>query len=255
MAGTIWIGNIHFGDTNVPVKLHTAVSQNRVQFHLFHKTDRVKLRQQMICAYEKAPIPAEEQVKGFQVDETEYILIDPEELEQTEPETDRSIDVHEFVKTGEIDPVFLERTYYLEPDSSLKSYLALAEAMKEMNTDGICTWAMRKRSYLGALHSAGYTLRLNVLRYADEVLSAQSLGLETFSPSAKEIETGSELINRMAVHFQPQKYKNEHVKKLLALIEKKARGEKIALLKPRHLKTTKPGKLLEALQESLKRAA
>ena len=82
-GGTIWKGNIHFGDTDVPVKLHAAVKEERIQFHLLHQRDQVRLRQQMICAYEKLPVPAEEQTKGFEVEDGKYILVDPEELEQT----------------------------------------------------------------------------------------------------------------------------------------------------------------------------
>ncbi len=255
MATTIWIGNIHFGNTTISVKLHTAVHQNRVQFHLLHSNDGVRLRQQMICPIDKAPIPPEERVKGFQLDERNYVLIDPAELEQLEPKDSRIIEVHEFANAGEIDPVFLGRTYYLEPDGSHKSYFAFAAALKEMDAAGICTWVMRKRSYFGAVRSAGRTLRLSVLRYADEVIPAKSLDLETFSPSPKELEIGSELINRMTVRFQPEKYKNEHQEKLQNLIDQKARGAKIILLKPRHRKATEPGKLLTVLEESLKRAA
>ena len=255
MASTLWIGNIQIGDIAVPVRLHTAVSQNRVQFHLLHKTDRVKLRQQMICKFDKAPVTAEEQAKGFQVDERKYVLIDPEELEQTEPESSRIIDVHEFVKTSEIDPVFIERVYYLRPDASNKSYSALAAALKDMDAQGICTWVMRKRAHLGAIQSAGNTLRLNVLRYADEIVPAKSLGLESFELSEKEVSIGSELINKLTVKFQPEKYENEHQKKLRDMIEKKSLGQKIALFTPKHLKPTTPGKLLEVLEKSLKKVA
>ena len=82
---TIWKGNIHFGDVNVPVKLLTAVKEERIHFHLLHKRDHVKLRQQMVCAYEKKPVPTEEQVKGFEVEDGKYIIVDPEELEQALP--------------------------------------------------------------------------------------------------------------------------------------------------------------------------
>ena len=128
-GGTIWTGYIHFGDMNVPVKLHTAVKENRIQFHLLHQRDRVKLQQQMICAYEKVPVPREEQAKGFEVEERKYILIDPLELEQTEPESSRIIEVHEFIKPEQIDPIFLEGVYYLEPDTLLKGYNALVGAL------------------------------------------------------------------------------------------------------------------------------
>ena len=225
-GGTIWKGYIHFGDTDVPVKLHTAVKENRIQFHLLHQRDRVKLQQQMICAYEKVPVPPEEQAKGFEVEERKYILVDPLELEQTEPESSRMIEVHEFVKPEQIDPIFLERVYYLEPDTLLKGYNALVGALQEMEVEGICTWTMRKRSYLGALQASGKTLRLNTLRYADEVISVKSLDLQKFSFSEKELEIGSELINRLTVPFQPQKFANEHQNKAAKFDRPKSAGRK-----------------------------
>jgi DNA end-binding protein Ku len=255
MASTIWMGNIQFGSINVPVKLHATVSQNRIQFHLLHKTDGVRLRQQMVCKFEKTPVPAEEQVKGFQVDERKYILIDPDELAQTEPESSRSIEVHEFVKTNDIDPVYFEHIYYIEPDTDGKSYGALAAAMKDMGAQGICTWVMRKRAYYGAIKSTGNALRLTVLRYSDDIVHAQSLGLEKFELSEKELRIGCELINKLTVKFQPEKYRNEHQQKLRDLVEKKFRGHKILIFRPKRLKPTQPGKLLESLEKSLKRVA
>jgi len=116
MGATIWKGTIHFGETDVAVKLHAAVKEERIQFHLLHRPDQARLRQQMVCAYEKQPVPGEEQTKGFEVEGGKYIIVDPDELEQTAPESSRVIEVHEFVKTGQIDSLFLDRFYYLEPD-------------------------------------------------------------------------------------------------------------------------------------------
>ena len=151
MAGrAIWKGYIRFGDIDVPVKLHTAVKEERIQFHLLHKRDQVRVRQQMVCAYEKQAVPAEEQSKGFEVEEGKYIIVDPEELDKTASESSRTIEVHEFVKTEQIDPMFLGRVYYLEPDISdireKGGYHGLVEALKELDVEGICTWTMRKRS-------------------------------------------------------------------------------------------------------------
>jgi DNA end-binding protein Ku len=254
-GGTIWKGYIHFGDTNVPVKLHTTIKEERIQFHLLHRRDHVKLRQQMVCAYEKKPVPMEEQAKGFELEDGKYIIVDPSELDQTAPESSRTIEVHEFVKTEQIDPVFRDRVYYLEPDTNLKGYNALVGALKEMDVEGICTWTMRKRSYLGALQITGKILRLNTLRYADEVISVKSLELQKTPLSEKEMKIGSYLINQLTGPFQPQKFVNEHEKKLRNLIEKKARGEKIAVLRPRLLKPTASDKLLQALEASLKKVA
>lgn len=256
-GGTIWKGTIHFGDTDVAVKLHSAVKEERIQFHLLHRRDGVKLHQQMICAYEKIPVPTEAQIKGFEVEEGKYVVVDPEELEQTTPESSRVIDVHEFVTTAQIAPLFLDRVYYLEPDSdiSAEGYRELVGALQEMGVAGICTWTMRKRSYLGALQASGKTLRLNTLRYADEVISAASLELQEIPVSEKELKIGSDLISQLTAPFQPQKFENEHQKRLHQLIDKKARGEKVVLLRPRLLQPTAPDQLLQALEASLKKAA
>lgn len=256
MAGrTLWKGYIQFSNINVPVKLHTAVQQDRIQFHLLHKRDHVKLRQQMICAYEKVPVPPEEHAKGFELEDRKYILVDPAELEQTEPEDGRMIEVHEFVKTEQIDPVFIERMYYLESDTTLKEYNTLARALKETGTAGICTWTMRRRSYLGALQINGKSLCLNTLRYSDEVIPVKSLGLQKAPLSEKELKIAQDLINQLSAPFQPQKFENEHQKKLQDLIDKKARGEKVAIMRPKQLKPTAPDRLLQALKASLKRVA
>ncbi len=259
MAGaTIWKGIIHFKDTEVAVKLHTAVREERIQFNLLHKRDGVRLRQQMLCAFEKQPVPSEEQCKGFEIEEGKYVIVDPEDLEQIVPETSRMIEVHEFVKAEQMDPIFLDRLYNLEPDNPEihgKRYSALVRAMKEMGVEGICTWTMRKRSYLGALQARGEILRLNTLRYADEVVPVESLGLQNVALSEKELKTGSLLINELTAPFEPQKFQNEHQKKLQEMIEKKARGEKVVVLAPRRLKPTRSDELLEVLEASLKKAA
>jgi len=257
-GGTIWKGNIHFGDIDVPVKLHTAVREERIQFHLLHRRDRVRLRQQMVCAYEKQSVPAEEQSKGFEVEDGKYVIVDPAEIERTAPESSRMIEVHEFVKTGEIDLIFLDRLYYLEPDIpdiQGKGFNSLVKVLKELDVAGICTWIMRKRAYFGALQARGKTLRLNTLRHADEVIPVESLELPDVPLSEKELIIGSELIEKLTAPFEPRKFENEHQKKLQDMIEKKARGENIVIVPPSRLKPTESDQLLQALEASLKKAA
>ena len=256
MAGrTIWKGHIHFRGIDVPVKLHAGVREERIQFHLLHRRDHVRLQQQMVCAHEKVPVPAEEQARGFELEEGKYILVDPDELEKTDPRESRLIEVREFVKSEQIDPVYLEKVYCLEPDLHPKGYQALTEAMVKMDVEGICTWTMRKRSYFGALQARGRILRLTTLRHADEVIPVESLELPDIPLSEKELAIGAELIRQLTAPFQPQKFENEHQKKLRQLIDRKVRGEKIVLLRPRRLKPTESGKLLQALEASLKKVA
>jgi DNA end-binding protein Ku len=259
MAGaTIWKGIIHFKDTDVAVKLHSAVREERIGFHLLHRPDQARLRQQMFCALEKRLVPAEEQSRGFEVEEGKYLIVDPEELEQAVPEGSRMIEVREFVKKEQIAPVFLDRVYSLEPDGTniqSRGYGALVRALSETDAVGICAWTMRKRSYLGALQAWGKILRLNTLRYADEVVSAASLRGEDVPLSEREIKIGSELIEKLTAPFEPEKFENEHQKKLQEMIEKKARGKNVVILAPRRLKPTEPDQLLEVLEASLKKAA
>jgi DNA end-binding protein Ku len=168
------------------------------------------------------------------------------------------IEVHEFVKTAQIDPIFLDRVYYLEPDMAGiqgKEYDALVKSLKEMDVEGICTWTMRKRTYLGALQASGKVLRLNTLRYADEVVPVESLGLQDVPLSEKELKIGGDLINQLTAPFEPRKFDNDHQNKLQDMIGKKARGEKIAVLTPRRLKPTESDELLQVLEASLKKVA
>ena len=256
MAGrAIWKGNIHCGDMDVPVKLHPAVKEERIQFHLLHERDQVRLKQQMVCAFENAPVPPQEQTRGFAVEEGKYILVDPEELELTVPVESRVIEIHEFVAAGSIAPLFRDRVYYLEPDPYGKAYSALAAALADRDVAALCTWTMRRRSYVGALEPRGDHLRLTALRYADEVIAAQSLAPPGIPLSEKELKIGTELINQLTAPFQPEKFTNEHQQKLQQLIDKKARGEKIAILRPRRRKPTESDKLLQALEASLKKVA
>ena len=255
---TLWKGIIHFGDTTVAAKLHPAVREDRIRFHLLHRRDRTRLRQQMVCAWEKKPVPGEEQARGFEVEEGKYIIVDPEELEKSAPESSRIIEVHEFVRTAQIESLFLGHPYRLTPDPAIiqgEQFDALVAALAELDAAGICTWVMRKRSYFGCLQAHGKMLRLHALRYADEVVPAELLGVQKVAFTEKELKIGMELIEKLTAPFEPEKFRDEHQKKLQDMIAKKARGEKIAILPPRRLKPTAPDRLLQVLQASLKKAA
>ncbi len=252
-ARAIWKGRIHFGDYNIPVKLYMAVREQRIQFRLLHKSDQVRLKQQMICAYEHIPVPREEQVRGFEIEDGKYVIIDDEELERFEPEESRTIEVHEFVKSGAIDPLYFERAYHLGPDGPQTDYDVLAAALADTGMEGVCTWSMRKRPYFGSLKARGRMVRLTTLRYADEVVAEALLDLPRVKLSEKELKVGSDLVKALTGPFQPEKFENEHQKKLQEMIDRKAAGEKISILRPKRKKATAPDRLLETLEASLKK--
>jgi len=254
----IWKGSIAVGAVAVPVRLHPAVREQRIQFNLLHKRDLVKLKRQMVCSLDGAPVPPEDQARGFELEGGRYILVDPAELEKTEPEASRAIEVHEFVPVSDIDPIWLERGYSLEPgdeeERKTSMYRALADVLAEERLAGICTWAMRKRAYVGALVSAGRALRLNVLRHSGEVIEAARPALGE-ALSERELAVGIELINHMAGSFNPEQFENRHEERLRGLLDRKARGQKIRLVRPRRKAATEPDRLLATLEASLKKVA
>lgn len=254
-AATVWKGQIAFAGIQVPVKLHSTVKDDRIRFHLLHDHDRVRLRQQMFCALEKKPVPPGEQAKGFELEKDKYLILESNELEAAVPEAGREISVHEFVKSSRIDPAVLDRTYYLEPDGAGTGYAELLAALQQRDATGICTWTMRKRSYLGALQARAGLLRLTTLRYADEVIPAASLELPDAAMTERELDIGSQLLEQMTGTFQPEKFGNEHRRKLQAMIEQKARGETITMRPSLQRRPTEPDSLLDALEASLKKTA
>lgn len=256
MGHALWKGTVHFDGNFLPVKLHSAVKEERIGFHLLHRTDGVRLHQQLVCGLEKMPVPPEEVVRGVEIGgKGRYVILGSEELEELTPQASRLIEVQKFVGVGEISPLFFERGYNLEPDGLTAGYAELLEVLLEKGLAGICRWTMRKRSYLGAICAGGKTLRLCGLRYADEVAPAAALGLAEIPVTEREIRIGCELIGQLTTTFEPGKYQNEHETKLRELLAKRTRGEKVALLYPKLLKPTDPDKLLDTLEASLNRVA
>jgi DNA end-binding protein Ku len=251
----IWDGNIIFGSVALPVKLHPAVRENRVRFHLLHRRDLVKLKRQMVCSLDGAPVPPEDQARGFELEDDRYILVDPTELEEVDPEAGRAIEVHEFVPAAQIDPVYLDHSYYLEPGPHAEGYGALVAALAEMDVAGVCTWTMRKQPYVGAIRAGGRFLRLYTLRHAGEVVAAAAPGAPVAALSARELKVGTDLIDHMTGRFQPRKFEDRHQELLRKLIDRKARGGKFRILRPKRIAPTAPSRLLAALEAGLKRVA
>lgn len=255
MAGRpIFKAVIRVRDTAVPVKLYSAVREERVGFRLLHKKDKEPLTQKMYCSKEHKPVARGERARGFEVAKGQYVMLDPEEIREIQPESGREIEVLHFVDGAGIDPRLYERPYYLGPDGEADRYALLARALGEANRVAICRWTMRRRHYLGVLRPMDGVLRLNTLRYAHEVIPAETLELKHPKVTRKDLDMAKGLIGEMSSDFDPTDYRNERQQRLMRFIEQKAKGEKPSLKAPRRRKPTTPGKLREALEKSLKRA-
>ena len=251
MPRAIWKGRIQFGSVDVPVKLYTAVGDIAVHSHLLHDQDYSRLQQRMVCPEDGEAVGPEDTVKGYEVATGEYVVIESGELDFAEPEASRRIEVTGFVERGEIDERCLDRTYYLGPDGDEQAYADLLEAMDGTGMAGMCRWVMRKRSYIGAIASAGDILTATTHRYAGEIVREDAFELEEPEISDKEVKIAERLIAELEEEFQPERYKDEYQVKLQKLIEQKAAGRKTELPALEAVESTEDDQLLAALEQSL----
>ncbi len=251
MTRAIWKGFIQFGPVSVPVKLYTAVKDVHPHSHLLHDDDRQRLQQRMVCPEEDATVGREEMVKGYEVGENQYVVIDAHELDALEPEPSREIRVAEFVEAGRVDPRYLDRTFFLGPDGDEQMYANLAESLRQAKRAGMCRWVMRDKSYVGVLHERDGLLRLMTHRHADEVIPEDSLTIKRVEPSRQEVAIAGNLVEELKEPFLPERYHDEYEAKLRDLIEQKAQGKEVKLPKPKPAALTKDEDLVGVLERSL----
>jgi DNA end-binding protein Ku len=254
MARSIWSGAISFGLVNVPVKLYSATSHKEVSFNMLHKKDGARIKQQRVCSEEGVEVPWEEIAKGYEISPGRYVMLDKDELGALNPKADKSIAIEDFVDQSDIDPIFYENAYYLVPDrGAAKPYALLLDAMKKTGKVGIARVVLRTRQYLAAVRPLGKGLALSTMLYADEINPMDELeelpGPEA-KPKERELEMAQQLIESLGTKFEPEKYTDEHREQVLALIEKKAKGEEIVVAQEPE-EPAKVVNLMDALQKSL----
>ena len=252
---SIWRGAINFGMVTIPVKLYSATEQKDVQFHLVHKKDGARIVEKRFCSEEDKEVSWDEIAKGYEVDKDEYVVVEREEVaEATAPESDvRTIDIGDFVEIEEIDPIYFEKSYYLEPiDVGAKPFNLLRRALEESGRVAVARFTLRNKERLATVRTYQSTLALETMYWPDEIRSIDELDLprgKAAAPATREVEMARTLIESLASHFDPDQYKDEFRGKLLDLIEHKMKGER------RGTKRRKPEPkvidLMEALQASL----
>ena len=253
-ARALYKASIRFGGFSVPVKLYTAVGDIRIHFRQLHDADHVPLRRDMVCPVHGEPVPREHQVKGYPVARDEYVVLTAAELDAIAPESDRSIDLTATVAAAAIDPRWLERTYYLGADGKDGAYAALTATLGRERI-GICHWRMRRRDYVGALTVGGdapRVLLLITLRHAGEVVPAERVE----RPGGGELreqeqKTARWLVEALAADFRPGDYHDARREQLVALLQRKARGETIEIVPPKEQPATPDDRLLAQLEASL----
>jgi DNA end-binding protein Ku len=243
---------ISFGLVTVPVRIYPAVrSSAGVSFHLLHKKDGVRLKQQFICPKDEEVVPRSETVRGYEIAKDKYVIFTDEELKALDEKATNGIEIKEFVPEDSVDPVYFERTYYLGADKGgEKAYSLLADAMKDSGKAGLAQYAARGKDYLVLLRSTGDRLMMQQLYHADEVRPVGEVPVPDRKSSPAELKLARQLIDQVSSEkFEPEKYSDEVRKRIEALIKAKAKGQPLEAPAPR--RKAEVVDLMEALKKSL----
>jgi DNA end-binding protein Ku len=256
MPRSIWTGAISFGLVTVPVKLYSALNRKTVRFHQLSGKTGVRVVQKRIDPQSGDEVPYEEIVKGYEVAPDRYVVVEAGELEALEPKKTRTIEIEDFVELAQIDPIYYEHPYYLAPGpGGAKPYRLLLEAMQQTGRVAIARVVMRSKEQLVAVRPMGDVLELATMLFGDEILPPTRIedmpDPAEVKTTKRELDIATQLVDSLAGDFEPDKYHDTYREQVLALIERKAQGEEIAVQPPAEEVPTPAPDLMSALKASL----
>ena len=252
----IWSGTISFSLVAIPVQMVKAIEPGRVSFRMLHNKDYSPLLRRMVCPKEERVVPPEEIVRGYETGPGQYIMITDEELESLTPERSRTIEIIEFIDIKDVDSIYYDHPYYLVPSKGgEKAYRLLTEVMRRTQKAGLAKFVLREREYLVAVKSTEGVLTLITLHYHGEILPDADIAPVEGSAEAEEKGLMKKLIEEMTARFNPDKYADLRLKKIMGLLEKKAK-ERPLVEAPECAEEEgeKPIDLVAVLEESMRKA-
>lgn len=248
----IWTGGISFGLIYIPVNLYSATQTVSLDLDMLSKKDLNPIRYARIDSETGKEVPWKDIVKGFEYSKGDYVVLTDEDFEKVDIHPSKSIEIDAFVDADEIDPMYFEKPYYLEPDKgATKTYQLFVQALKKSNKVGVAEFVLRNREHLCILKPEGNMLMLNQMRYDSEIKSTSSLDIPKLKDlSDKELKMATALIETMSEKFDPEDYKDDYINGLKKIIEAKKHNRKVKGPK-KAPKATKTTDLMKQLQESL----
>lgn len=256
MPRAIWTGAISFGLVTVPVRLYSAVARKTVRFNQLDSSDNGRIAQKRVNPRTGEEVPYERIVKGFEIAPDRYVVITNEELDSLQPEKTRTIEIEDFVEQAEIDPIFYDHPYYLAPGpGGAKPYRLLLDAMRETGKVAVARVVIRSKESLVAIRPAGDVLEMSTMLFEDEVNDPGRLedlpDPDEIKMSDRELAIAKQLVESLAGEFDPGKYRDTYREEVLAMIERKAAGEEIAVQEAPPEEPAAVPDLMAALQASL----
>ncbi|MCZ2150141.1 MAG: Ku protein [Bryobacterales bacterium] len=250
MAATVWKGHLTFGMVSLPVKLFTAARAETVSFNQLHKHDHSRVKMKIFCAAEDKEISRGEIVKGYEYEKDRYVVVEDEEIRKMAPKTARVMEILEFVKEQEVDPVYYESSYYMAPeDAGEKPYALLFESLKRSGYVAVAKIAMHNREHIVVLRPSGQGITLHTMYFEDEIRKTEAFRTDSSTVKEKELGMAMMLVEALAAKFEPSKYKDNYRENLRAMIEAKIAGQEVVA--PAEAQQVKVIDIMDALKASL----
>jgi len=251
MAASVWSGYLTFGLISMPVRLFSGARSSGISFNMLHRTDNSRLKQQYLCLAENVVVERNDIVKGYEYRKGEYVVIEPEEIKKIEPKTAKTMEILEFVKAGEVDPVYFESSYYMLPEEAgRRPYALLTKALEESEYYAIAKLTMHNREYTVIVRPRDGGMMLHTMYYAEEVREVEGFGAPDVELKDAEVKVAHQLIEALAAEWDPKKFHDSFQDNLKNLIQTKLEGGKIAEVeKPKKLAPVVD--LMSALKQSL----
>jgi DNA end-binding protein Ku len=247
----IWTGAISFGLIHIPVRIYSAVEDSTIDFDMLDKRDHSNIHFKRVNAETGKEVPYENIVKGFDLN-GRYVVLDEKDFESADAVKTKTIEIINFVEEKEIDSIYYEQPYYLEPDKSgSNAYALLRDALKASGKVGVTSFVLRKKESLALLKPRGKAIVLNRIRFEEEIRDMEGLKLPAVTKgNKKELDMANKLIEQLTEKFSIAKYKDTYSAKLMHIIRQKAKGKKIVSPKLKVVHT-KQGDLMSMLKASL----
>ena len=256
MARPIWNGAVNFGLVTVPVELYSATEDHSIHFRQFQRGTSDRIRYRRVNERTGKEVDYADIVKGYEIDKGDYVIVEPEELDEIAPGRSRTIDIESFVDLDDIDPMFFQKTYWLAPakEEFHRAYSLLLKAMDRTGKAGISKFVMRGKEYVAAVRAGNGVLILDTLHFAADVRDPKKelRKLPGKSESrGKELDMAMSLIESMADEWKPQEYRDTYTERVEKLIEDKKAGRTVTP-EDEPAQPTKVVDLFEALSRSVK---
>jgi len=224
----IWTGAIGFGLVNIPIKLYSAVHGSELDLDMLDKTDQANIRFKRVNENTGKEVTWDNIVRGYKIDE-KYVILTDEDFKKASPEKSKVIEIAEFINETDIDSIYYDTPYYLEPEKSGgKAYALLRDALAKTKKAALGTFVMRNREDLCIIKPSQNILVLNKIRFKQEIRSTEELNVPTAEAKPAEINMAIQLIDSLSGKFDIGKYKDTYSDELMKLIQAKAKGKKLA---------------------------